>query len=52
VVLAVILILLALVLGGFGLIVKGLLWLLVLAGILFIAGALFGFVGRAGRSAT
>ena len=50
--LAVLLIVLALVIGGIGLIVKGLLWLLLLAAILFLAGALFGLVGRARRDAT
>ncbi len=49
--LAVLLILLALIIGGIGLIVKGLLWLLVLAVILFAAGALFGLFRRTRRDA-
>lgn len=44
--LVVALILLALILGGFGLAVKGLLWLLVIAGILIVAGAVLGYRGR------
>jgi hypothetical protein len=44
--LVVILIILALVAGGIGLLVEGLFWLLILAGILFLAGVVAGFVSR------
>ena len=44
--LVVILIILALVAGGIGLLVEGLFWLLILAGILFLAGVVAGFVTR------
>jgi hypothetical protein len=43
------LIVLALILGGFGLLVEGLLWLLVIAGILVIVGAVLGYRGRTTR---
>jgi hypothetical protein len=36
------LIVLALVLGGFGLLVKGLLWLFVISAVVFIVSAVFG----------
>ena len=39
-------IILALVAGGVGLLVEGLLWLLIIAGILFLIGLFFGFRGR------
>jgi hypothetical protein len=41
-----ILIILALVAGGIGLLVEGLFWLLILGGILFLAGVVAGFVNR------
>ncbi|HVM12594.1 MAG TPA: hypothetical protein VM638_09010 [Actinomycetota bacterium] len=44
--LLVILIILALVAGGLGLLVEGLKWLLIIAAILFIAGIFTGFRGR------
>jgi hypothetical protein len=44
--LVVILIILALVAGGLGLLVEGLFWLLILGGILFLAGVVAGFVNR------
>jgi hypothetical protein len=44
--LVLILIILALVAGGVGLLVEGLLWLLIIAGILFLIGLFFGFRGR------
>ena len=40
------LIVLALIVGGFGLFVKGLLWLLIIAGILLVVGAAMGYRGR------
>lgn len=43
---AIALILLALIFGGVGLFVEGLLWLLVIAGILILIGAFFGYRGR------
>ena len=45
------LLLLALVFGGVGLFVKGLWWLLIIAGILFIAGAFSGYRGYGSRTA-
>jgi hypothetical protein len=47
VLLALALIVLALVIGGVGLLVKGLLWVLIIAAALLVAGAL---VGRGARS--
>lgn len=44
--LVVILIILALIAGGIGLLVEGLFWLLIIAGILFLAGVVAGFVNR------
>ncbi|HSL10435.1 MAG TPA: hypothetical protein VLA82_03875 [Actinomycetota bacterium] len=44
--LIVLLLILALVFGGLGLLVEGLLWLLVIAGILVVAGMVLGFRGR------
>jgi hypothetical protein len=44
--LVVILIILALIAGGLGLLVEGLFWLLILGGILFLAGVVAGFVNR------
>lgn len=44
--LVVILIILALILGGIGLLVEGLFWLLIIAGILFLAGVVASFVTR------
>jgi hypothetical protein len=46
------LIVLAIVVGGFGLLVEGLTWLLIIAGILFLAGLFFGWRGRSPRSPT
>ncbi len=45
-VLVVILIILALLAGGIGLLVEGLFWLVVIAGVLFLAGVVAGFVNR------
>ena len=42
----VILIILALLAGGIGLLVEGLFWLVVIAGVLFLAGVVAGFVNR------
>jgi hypothetical protein len=44
--LVVVLLLLALIVGGIGLLVKGLLWLLIIAGALFVAGAVAGWMRR------
>lgn len=44
--LVVLLIVLALIAGGAGLLVEGLTWLLVIAGILFLVGLFTGFRGR------
>jgi hypothetical protein len=44
----VVIVILALILGGVGLIAKALWWLLIIAGVLFLLGA-FGFFGRRGR---
>ncbi|HEX2032303.1 MAG TPA: hypothetical protein VHL78_13070 [Actinomycetota bacterium] len=44
--LVILLIVLALIFGGVGLLVEGLLWLLFIAGILFLAGLFFGYRGR------
>jgi hypothetical protein len=46
------LIVLAIIVGGFGLLVEGLTWLLIIAGILFLAGLFFGWRGRSPRSPT
>lgn len=43
---AVLLLVLALVFGGIGLLVEGLFWLLIIALVLLIAGAVTGFRGR------
>ncbi len=48
-VLVIALIVLALVVGGVGLLVEGLIWLLIIAAVLFVAGAVAGMFGR-GRS--
>lgn len=40
------LILLALLVGGIGLLVEGLVWLLIIAAVLFVLGGVFGFRGR------
>ena len=47
--LVIVLLLLALLVGGLGLFVEGLKWLLIIALVLIVASALSGFVGR-GRS--
>ena len=44
--LVVVLIILALIAGGIGLLVEGLFWLLIIAGILVLAGVVAGFVTR------
>lgn len=44
--LVVILIILALIAGGIGLLVEGLFWLLIIGGILFLAGVVASFVNR------
>ncbi len=46
---AILLIILALVFGGVGLLVEGLFWVLVIALALLIAGAVMGFRGRGAR---
>jgi hypothetical protein len=45
----VLLLVLALVLGGVGALVEGLMWLLVIAAVLFVAGTLLGVTGRSSR---
>lgn len=40
------LLLLALIFGGIGLLVEGLFWLLIIAVVLMVVGAVFGFRGR------
>lgn len=42
----IVLLLLALLFGGVGLFVEGLIWLLIIAAVLFVASALMGFGGR------
>lgn len=42
----IVLLLLALLFGGVGLFVEGLIWLLIIAAVLFVASALMGFNGR------
>lgn len=44
--LVILLLILALLFGGFGLFVEGLKWLLIIALVLFVAGALMGYRGR------
>jgi hypothetical protein len=44
--LVLLLIIAALVIGGFGLLVEGLMWLVIIAGILFLIGVFMGFRGR------
>jgi hypothetical protein len=44
--LVLILLLLALLVGGIGLLVKGLTWLLIIAVFLIVVGAIAGFAGR------
>jgi hypothetical protein len=44
--LVIVLIILALIAGGIGLLVEGLFWLLIIAGILFLAGVVASFVTR------
>lgn len=48
--LVILLVILAVVLGGLGLLVEGLLWLLAIAAVLIIAGAVLGFRGRGSTS--
>ena len=48
--LVLLLIILALVAGGAGLLVEGLTWLLIIAGILFLFGVFTGFRGRSGTT--
>lgn len=43
---AIVLIVLALLIGGVGLLVKGLTWALIIALVLFVAGAISGFARR------
>jgi hypothetical protein len=50
--LVVILIILALIFGGFGLLVEGLTWLLIIAGILFLVGLFTGYRSYGGRGRT
>jgi len=47
--LIVLLLVLALLFGGLGLLVEGLLWLLVIGGILLVAGVVLGYRGRSTR---
>ncbi|MGH2724327.1 MAG: hypothetical protein ACRDI0_08690 [Actinomycetota bacterium] len=47
--LVVLLLVLALVFGGFGLLVEGLKWLLIIAGILFLVGLFTGYRGYRSR---
>ncbi len=49
--LALVLILLALLIGGIGLVVKGLVWALIIAAILLVVGAVLGFGARSGSRA-
>lgn len=49
--LAIALIIIALVVGGVGLAVEALWWMLIIAAALVIAGAVTGWMGRAGRGA-
>jgi hypothetical protein len=44
--LVIVLLLLALIFGGVGLFVEGLMWLLIISLILLVVGAVFGFRGR------
>ena len=44
--LVILLIVLALIFGGVGLLVEGLMWLLIIAGILFLVGLFMGYRGR------
>ncbi len=44
--LVVLLLVLALIAGGFGLFVEGLTWLLIIAGVLFLVGLFTGYRGR------
>ncbi|HEX6262682.1 MAG TPA: hypothetical protein VF097_07535 [Actinomycetota bacterium] len=48
--LVILLIVLALIFGGFGLLVEGLTWLLIIAGILFLIGLFSGWRTWGGRS--
>ncbi len=48
--LVLLLIILAIIAGGFGFLVEGLMWLLIIAGILFLVGVFMGFRGRSGRT--
>lgn len=45
----ILLVILALVFGGIGLLVEGLFWLLIISVILFIVGAVLGMRGRGAR---
>lgn len=47
----IVLLLLALIFGGVGLLVEGLIWLLAIAAILVIAGAVLGLRGNSGSRA-
>ena len=49
--LALLLILLALLIGGVGLVVEGLLWVLIIAAVLLVVGAVVGFGARSGSRA-
>ncbi len=46
--LVIILIVLALIFGGVGLLVEGLMWLLIIAGVLLLVGLFMGYRGRTG----
>ncbi|CAN5392354.1 hypothetical protein BH23ACT9_BH23ACT9_22860 [soil metagenome] len=47
--LVILLIVLAIIFGGVGLLVEGLLWVLIIAAVLLVAGVLTGARGRGGR---
>ena len=46
------LVVLALLVGGVGLVVEGLMWLLIIAGALVVASIVMGFLGRGRGAAT
>ncbi|MEX0753606.1 MAG: hypothetical protein WD556_00615 [Actinomycetota bacterium] len=50
--LVIVLLLLALIVGGVGLVVEGLFWLLIIAGALVVAGAIAGWMSRSSGTRT
>lgn len=50
--LVIVLLLLALIFGGIGLLVEGLFWLLIIAGALVVAGAIAGWMRRGSTTGT